>query len=132
MLIRSALLLTACLFALPAQAENREYGDVWLSGLARDSWPLNPQSTTSLAMVCNVNGPDGFLSIRSGPAPDFKALRKLNRLAIVQVDKTERRGNWIRVITAYRDTDKNGRSIENKSLHVQGWAHDGYLCDFVH
>ena len=42
-------------------------------------------------MVCNVNGPDGFLSIRSGPGSDFEAVRKLKRLAIVEVDDSERR-----------------------------------------
>jgi len=59
-------LITAFLLSLtaPAQAENRDYGDVSLTGLARESWPLNPGIQTSLAMVCNVNGPDGFLSIR--------------------------------------------------------------------
>jgi hypothetical protein len=76
-----------------------------------------------------VNGPDGFLSIRSGPGSDFKTVLKLNRLAIVEVDDSERRG---RVINAYRTVSPQGHSVPLKQLPVQGWAHDGYLCSFIH
>jgi hypothetical protein len=121
----------AALLALPAAAEEAVYGDVDLTGLGRKDWPLNPSFATHNAMVCNVNGPDGFLSIRGGPGSDFKAVRKLNRLAIVEVDDGERRGRWVRVLNAYRTVSPQGYDVPLKELPVQGWAHDGYLCSFL-
>ena len=115
----------------PGLAENRVYGTIDLTGLARVvDWPLNPVGIAN-AMVCNVNGPDGFLSIRSGPGANFKINRKLNRLAIVEVDTANRLGNWVKVNTAFRTVSKTGKPITHKSLHVSGWAHDGFLCAYI-
>jgi len=130
--MRFVIGVVAALCAAPVMAEEAVYGAVDLTGLGRDSWPLNPSFQTHNAMVCNVNGPEGFLSIRSGPGTDFKAVRKLNRLAIVEVDDSERRGRWVRVVNAYRTVTPQGRDTAYKPLPVQGWAHDGYLCDFIH
>lgn len=125
-----AVFLT-CLLALPVQAETANYGRIDLTGLARDnSWPFNPPDL-NFVMVCNVNGPDGFLSVRSGPGTEHKIKRKLSRLAILTVDTTNRRGNWVRVVDAHRSHTKDGVPQEYKSLHVSGWAHDGYLCGFL-
>ncbi|MDG1352919.1 MAG: hypothetical protein P8P70_07095 [Sulfitobacter sp.] len=118
--------------AAHAVAETAVYGEVELMGLDRGNWPLNPSFATQLSMVCNVNGPDGFLSIRSGPGSEFKAVRKLKRLAIVEVNAKERRGRWLRVLHAYRQVSAGGRGIPLRELPVQGWAHDGYLCAFLH
>lgn len=131
-MLKYAFAVGAVLMAAPAMAETAVYGEVDLGGLGRDSWPLNPSFASHNAMVCNVNGPDGFLSIRSGPGSDFKAVRKLKRLAIVEVDDSERRGRWVRVVNAYRTVSPEGHSVPHKPLTVQGWAHDGYLCDFIH
>ncbi len=130
---RLTLGLAAVLVAsLPASAEFRVYGEVDLTGLSRESWPLNPGIPVQNAMVCNVNGPDGFLSIRSGPGTQYSVNRKLNRLAIIEVVPADRQGRWVRVINAYRTVTKDGFSQPVKDLPVQGWAHDGYLCDFIH
>ena len=118
--------------AAHAVAETAVYGEVELMGLDRGNWPLNPSFATQLSMVCNVNGPDGFLSIRSGLGSEFKAVRKLKRLAIVEVNAKERRGRWLRVLHAYRQVSAGGRGIPLRELPVQGWAHDGYLCAFLH
>lgn len=121
-----------CAFAaMPLGAEIASYGEVELTGLARESWPYNPAGP-SYAMVCNVNGPDGFLSIRSGPGTNYDIRRKLNRLAVIEVDTRQRTGRWVAVRTAYRDVTKDGFGQRYKSLHVVGWAHDAYLCDFIH
>lgn len=125
------LLLAICLVAMPAMAEDAEYGAVWLTGLARDSWPLNPLGESS-AMVCNVNGPDGYLSVRAGPGTEYEIRRNLKRLVIFTVDTRQRQGHWIRVLDAHRNTDEDGNNILFKHLPVVGWAHDGYLCDFIH
>jgi hypothetical protein len=131
--MKYAFVVVAALMAAPAVvAETAVYGEVDLTGLGNKDWPLNPSFDTHNAMVCNVNGPDGFLSIRSGPGSDFKAVRKLNRLAIVEVDDSERRGRWVRVVNAYRTVSPQGLSVPHKPLPVQGWAHDGYLCSFIH
>jgi hypothetical protein len=130
--MRVILAVLGALYAAPVGSETAVYGEVDLGGLDRENWGLNPQLATQLSMVCNVNGPDGFLSIRSGPGSDFKAVRKLNRLAIVEVDASERRGHWVRVVTAYRTVSPEGRSVAYKPLPVQGWAHDEYLCAFIH
>ncbi|WP_299411792.1 hypothetical protein [uncultured Sulfitobacter sp.] len=127
--MRYALVVAAALAAAPASAERATYGDVYLNGLLRDQ---PTRQGRHAAMVCNVNGPDGYLSIRSGPGSDFKAVRKLKRLAVVAVDAGERRGRWIRVLGAHRDTTPEGRARNYRDLPVQGWAHDGYLCDFIH
>lgn len=128
LLVGMAVLLLA---GQPAIAEEAVYGSVELTGLARvTDWPLNKPGPSN-TMVCNVNGPDGFLSIRSGPGTQHPANRKLNRLAIVEVDTRQRRGNWISVLTAYRTHDINGNRITLKELPVSGWAHDGYLCAFL-
>lgn len=132
--MRTSLIAAATVFGLlappSAQAEEASYGKIDLTGLARASWDLNPPGV-SAAMVCNVNGPDGFLSIRSGPGTSHKVKRRLKRLAIVDIDTRQRRGNWIRVETAYRTHTTNGARQAMKSLSVTGWAHDGYLCDFI-
>lgn len=112
-------------------AEDRTYGDVYLSGLARTSWAYNPPGIQS-AMVCNVNGPDGFLTVRSGPDTSFAKVRAFNRLAILDVNTARRSGRWVRVVHGYRTVTKDGFSQQPKDLPVEGWAHDGYLCDFIH
>lgn len=125
------LILAACLMASPIGAETAQYGAISLEGLARDTdWPYNAAGA-SYAMVCNVNGPDGFLTIRSGPGSDYASKRKLNRLAIVDVDTQYRQGRWVKVIDAYRTHTKDGQRQEYKGLPVKGWAHDGYLCSFL-
>jgi len=123
--------LAAVMIAPMAVAEERSYGAVYLSGLARDSdWPYNAAGISS-AMVCNVNGPDGFLSVRSGPGTEYEQVRAFNRLAILEVDTTNRRGNWVRVVDGSRTHTKDGAPQAYNHLAVQGWAHDGYLCSFV-
>lgn len=117
--------------ASSALAETATYGDVDLYGLSRNnSWPLNPPGN-DFAMVCNVNGPDGWLAIRSGPGTNFTAKRKLKRLSILEIDTRERKGHWVKVRTAHRDHTPNGRLQAHKNLHVTGWAHDDHLCDFI-
>ncbi len=111
-------------------AERANYGSVDLTGLARVSWPDNPPGPSN-TMVCNVNGPDGYLSIRSGPGTQHSVNRNLKRLAIIEVDTRHRRGRWAKVLTAYRTHTIDGVRQGDKSLHVTGWAHDGYLCDFL-
>ena len=131
--VKIAAAAVVCLVtALPVQAEYAFYGAESLEGLARNSWPLNTHSYTQVGMVCNVNGPDGFLTIRTGPGSGYASARKLNRLAIVEVVPTQRQGRWVPVVHAYRTVTKDGYSQNVKQLPVQGWAHDGYLCGFVH
>ncbi|MCP5087348.1 MAG: hypothetical protein GY952_11160 [Rhodobacteraceae bacterium] len=128
---RLKILLLYFLVVTPAVAEQANYGNVTLTGLARDiDWPYN-QSGASYAMVCNVNGPEGFLTIRAGPGSHSASVRKLNRLAIVEVDTRYRQGSWVQVIDAYRTHTKSGTPQNYKSLRVHGWAHDGYLCAFL-
>lgn len=128
---RFACLALAASLAFPLTAEEARYGDVDLTGLARESWPYNPVGS-SPAMVCNVNGPDGYLSVRAGPGTDFPIRRKLARLAIVEVDTGRRQGHWVAVTTAYRTVTQDGKEQTLKPLPVEGWAHDGFLCDFIH
>lgn len=129
---RVLFILTAlCGFAGAAAAEYAAYGRIELNGLAREQFHLNPSIREQFVMVCNVNGPDGFLSVRSGPSTQHKVKRRLNRLAILTVDTHQRKGRWIRVLTAHRDYTKDGRPQDYKSLHVTGWAHDGFMCDFL-
>ncbi|MGR3484780.1 MAG: hypothetical protein ACU0BF_05505 [Paracoccaceae bacterium] len=125
-------MLIAALLAGPAAAETASYGRIDLHGLARDnSWPLNPPGR-SYAMVCNVNGPDGFLSIRNGPGTQHAVNRSLKRLAILDVDTAQRIGNWVAVRGAHRTHHADtGQPVTFRDLPVTGWAHDGYLCDFI-
>ncbi len=119
------------MFANAALAEFATYGSVDLTGLVRNTdWPNNPPGVEN-TMVCNVNGPDGFVSIRSGPGTNHRVNRSLKRLAIIEVDSGQRRGNWVRVLTAYRTHTTNGRRQNYKSLHVSGWVHDGFLCSYL-
>jgi hypothetical protein len=110
-------------------AEDATYGRIDLLGLGRDTWPLN-NFPLHYVMVCNVNGPDGFLSVRSGPDSGFEQVRAFNRLAILEVDATQRKGNWVRVVGGHRTHTSDGAPQEFRDLPVTGWAHDGYLCDF--
>lgn len=112
-----------------AQAEYRSYGNVQLQGRSLDG--PNARAQSALGMVCNVNGPDGFLTIRSGPGSSYSAQRKLNRLATLTISPAGRQGSWVPVLTAGRTHSSDGYSIgQNKSLHVTGWAHGNYICDF--
>ena len=123
----------AAMLLLPsaAQAEFAVYGEVELAGLARVNWPLSRVALLD-AMVCNVNGPDGFLTVRSGPDASYPKVRAFNRLAILTVDIREWSGNWVRIVDGYRTVTQNGISQPVKELPVYGWAHTGYLCDFYH
>ncbi|MCQ0987229.1 hypothetical protein [Jiella marina] len=125
-------LLISGLFASgQAVAETADYGQIELTGLSRDvSWPLNPAGP-AYAMICNVNGPDGYLSIRTAPGSQHGEARRLKRLAIVEIDTRERRGHWVRVLDAHRSFTSEGRKQDFKHLPVTGWAHDGYLCSYV-
>ncbi len=120
----------AAILATGAIAEEATYGDVDLTGLARNSWPLNPPGE-SKAMVCNVKGTRGVLTIRAEPKADAAAARRLERLAIVVLDTRERQGNWIKVLSASRTHTTDGKRQAVESLPVTGWAHDDYLCDFL-
>ena len=126
----AATALISTMLVSYAGAETRTYGSIDLTGLARASWDLNPLGESN-AMVCNVNGPDGFLTIRARPNSNSKANRRLKRLAIVVVDTRERAGKWVKVVTANRTHSPNGRPQQFKNLHVTGWAHSNYLCDFL-
>ncbi|WP_370400845.1 SH3 domain-containing protein [Sulfitobacter sp. JB4-11] len=123
----------AAVLLLPqtTRAEYAVYGEVELAGLARENWQY---STVALldAMVCNVNGPDGFLTVRSGPDSSYAKVRAFNRLAILTVDIREQYGSWVRIVDGYRTVTQNGISQPVKELPVYGWAHTGYLCDFYH
>ena len=130
-MFRPVLIAALLAAAAPAAAEYATYGTVDLNGLARDnSWPLNAPGLTNV-MVCDVNGPDGFLAIRSGPLVNYPAVRKLKRLAVLIVDTKQQLNGWVYVVGAYRNTDSNGRSIPFKELPVTGWAHSDHLCDFL-
>jgi hypothetical protein len=124
-------LLLAISLAPPVLAERAQYGSVMLVGLARDNWS-STGSSNAYAMVCNVNGPDGFLTVRSGPGTDFAKVRAFNRLSILQLDTSQRRWRWVRVVDGFRITTKDGAPQARKNLTVQGWAHDGYLCSFIY
>lgn len=115
---------------LPALAETATYGNVDLTGLARDSWSLNPPGESN-AMVCNVKGSDGFLTVHKKPAAGSASARKLKRLAILVVDTSQRRGNWVKVLSAHRTHTVQGSPQTFKNLPVKGWADDRKLCDFL-
>lgn len=126
----SVFVLLPVVFGAPALAETETFGSVDLTGLARDSWPLNRPGESN-AMVCNVKGPDGFLTIRQSPSTSSASARKLKRLAILVVDTRIRSGNWVRVLSAHRTHTVRGAPQSFKDLPVRGWAHDRYLCDFL-
>ena len=126
----SIMAILAPLMAMPAFAETATYGSIDLTGLSRASWHLNPVGESN-SMVCNVNGQDGFVTIRSKPSSNSPSARKLKRLAIIVVDTSQRKGNWIRVVSAHRNHSVAGRRQTFKDLPVQGWVHDDFLCDFL-
>ena len=128
---RAALAALIICVGTTLTAENAVYGRVELTGLARESWPYNQSTPEQYVMVCNVNGPDGFLTIRTGPDTSFPKARALKRLATVVVDISRRQGHWVRVVEAFRGVTEDGVFQDLKLLPVQGWAHDGYLCDFI-
>jgi len=122
--------MSSCLIGSSAGAETATYGAVDLTGLAKNSWNLNPPGLTN-TMVCNVNGPDGYLTIRSEPSSNASSARKLKRLSIVVVDTRQQRGSWVKVTEAYRTHTTAGQRQTLKNLPVKGWAHSNYLCDFL-
>ena len=131
--MRSLLVLTLlCLSAATVKAEYASYGSITLAGLSREnSWPHNYLGE-SFSMVCNVNGPEGFLSVRTGPDTSYPIARNLKRLAILTVDTSAHIGNWVFVKTAHRSHSVDGQLLaQPERLPVTGWAHDGYLCDFL-
>jgi len=131
--MRKFLAILILISSTAAIAEEAVYGSVWLNGLAKyNSWPLNSAGPAN-AMVCNVNGPDGFLAVRACASTDCKINRSFRRLAVLEVNTAIRSGNWVYVTGAYRNTDEWGNDLaETKILPVNGWAHDNYLCDFIH
>lgn len=127
-----ALLLFAFLISPHGRAEYAGYGEVSLQGLARDSsWPYNRPGPSN-AMVCNQRSAESYLTVRNCAGENCQAVRSFNRLAVIQVDTRYRDGNWVYVRGAYRNHDVWGRRLpDGRILPVQGWVHDGYLCDFL-
>lgn len=124
-----ALALTITMSA-PLHGEEAVYGEIYLGGLDREmTWPFNKPGEV-YSMVCNVNGPDGYLSVRMGPTTQQPEMRSFNRLAILTVDTRERHGHWVRVLGAQRTHTKDGISQDYQDLPVIGWAHDDHLCSF--
>lgn len=117
---------------LPAMAEYQTYENVTLDGLSRDgSWSYE-EPGPALVMVCNVNGPDGYLSIRTCASSKCATVDQLVRLTIIEVDTRYRKGHWVRVRSAYQTHDEDGFQYdETNEIPAEGWAHDGYMCDFV-
>lgn len=124
------LFMSSFVISGSALAETATYGAVDLTGLAKNSWNLNPPGLSN-TMVCNVSGPDGYLTIRSKPSADGSSVRKLKRLSVVVVDTNQQRGDWVRVTDAYRTHTTAGQLQALKELPVSGWAHTNYLCDFL-
>lgn len=116
--------------SLMAHAEYGDYGYVSLDGNSLENGALRPPGLSDV-MVCDVNGKDGWLAVRTAPWIADNILRKLERLAILRVDSQQRSGRWIYVREAYRTVDKNGFYIGGvKTLGVSGWVHTDHLCDF--
>ena len=133
--MKSLLLALAVFVSVPAMAEYATYENVELYGLSRENSWLAPdfEHGYTTSMVCDVNGPDGYLAIRSGPSTNRSIKRKLKRLAIVVVDtnRISGDGRWIKVVDAYRTHDTNGFQYdETIELPVNGWASTRYLCDY--
>lgn len=129
--MKKMLLIGLALLSTTAWAEYGRYGNVTLQGLSRNAWEYRDLGL-QYTMVCNVNGRDGFLSVRSGPGTQYGIRRQLNRLAILTVDTRYRHGNWIYVRTAIRAHDPWGYRLDfTQNLHVEGWAHTGYMCEFL-
>lgn len=122
-------------FAVSAQSFSDTTGLVLegftLIGLARSGSFTVPQEAGFSVMVCNLSDPEDYLSIRRGPGTEYPVERSLNRFSFVAVDPNQRDGNWVRVLGAGRDTDVFGRQVPYVDLPVTGWAHDGYLCDYL-
>ena len=134
--MKKFMLVALVLFAPFVFANGADYeeviGEVWLTSLARESWDYNSPGREN-TMICNVRNSESFLSIRSGPDESYRIKRNLKRLAIVVVDTRYRSGHWVKVVTAYRTVSVNGESLNRVvDLSVSGWAHDNYLCDFIH
>lgn len=130
-MLKGLILVSALFFSGLASAEYAVYENVELYGLARDNGFVADYKGRASAMVCNINGTDKFLSVRSGPGTEYKIKRKLERLAIIVLDLGQRQGRWIKVKTAYRTHDTDGFQLDyTKPLPVKGWVHDGYLCAY--
>lgn len=129
-----ACFAAACIATAPimsdAVAEEAIYGAIDLTGKARASWNLNPPGYSN-TMVCNVNGDDGWLALRSGPGTNFSIKRKFYRLALFAVDTSRRSGHWVRVSDVSRSFNPEGIPMDYINYNISGWAHDGFLCDFL-
>jgi hypothetical protein len=113
-----------------AHAEYGRYGFVSLDGNSRDNGALKPPGFADV-MVCDVNGPDGFLAVRTAPWIADNILRKIERLAIMRVDSQQRSGKWIYAREVFRTVDKFGFGVGGtKDLGASGWVHTDHLCDF--
>lgn len=125
-----AMAMILLLIAGPGQAERAVYGEIELTGLARENWGVNPPREV-IAMVCNIQQTDGSLAVRDGPDTRSPVVAELNRLAVAIVDTQHRRGSWVRLVNAYRRYTVQGESQDYFDLNVAGWVNDGFLCDFL-
>lgn len=142
-LIRAAaLVLIGAALPVPGHAQDApgplrpESGGVRLEGaliigLARDGSFTLREGPWPTVMVCNLDDPQDYISVRTGPGEEHAIARSLNRFAVVVVDASQRQGNWVRVLGAGRTEDVHGDTVDPVDLPVTGWAHDGYLCDFL-
>ncbi len=116
--------------ATAATAERGRVGDLTLGGLAREvEWP-GQRPGYAYAVACNLA--DGAtLAVRAGPGTDHAVTARIERYTTLELDTRERAGAWVRVVGGDQSHAPDGRRRAYKSLLIDGWAHDSYLCTFT-
>lgn len=101
-------------------------GNVWADG-ARES-------IKGRAMVCNLKNADSFLSLRTGPDSTATEIAKLNGMAIVSLTG-ETQEKWARTEEIVFEVAQDGNLLpeDNRgTLHITGWVHTDYLCNYMY
>ena len=121
-------------FPLASSADTGCYGDYCMNDTINNYYDFYTHFPGSVVYVwvCNVNGPDDFMSVRSGPGTQYPTSGELERFANVTINSDERVGRWVRVLSADRNISKDGYDQKHVDLRVAGWAHQNFLCDQRH
>ncbi len=112
-----------------ACADEGRVGDVTLLGLARDVTWSHTAPGYDYTLACGLPA-GGSLAVHDAPDAAAPVTAALEPMITVEVDTSERRDGWIRVVAADRSFTPDGKRSAYTSLLVEGWTRDDHLCAY--
>lgn len=127
---RPFLALAMLFFAMQGHSQTTaSIGDIDWTGPAAEKWRLNPGAVQS-GIVCNL--PEGdAVTLRSASNEQSDPVKKIKRMAYLDVDVAIQNEAWVKVVRARRCFDEAGYRIDCQEIDLpEAWVNIEYLCDW--